>query len=89
MTMDEQNRFSEEVRIESDTPLASMADFAEADYLHHLDGLDVTPEQASELLRIVWDMMRMCAEMNLPPESWGQIATSAFACAACDSAEVE
>lgn len=89
MTMDERDRFSESMRVQADVPVASMADFAEADYLPYLHGLDVTPAQASELLRIVWDMMRMCVEMDLPPESWGQITSSIFAAAARDSGDVE
>lgn len=89
MTMDERDRFSESPQVGSGAPIVSLADFAEADYLPYLHGLDVTPAQASELLRIVWDMMRMCVEMDLPSESWGQIASSIFAAAARDSGDVE
>lgn len=89
MRMDEGDCIAGLVRAESDLPLASMADFNEADYLPYLAGLELTDAQASELLRIVWDMMRMCMEMDLPPESWGQITSQVFAAAACDSGDVE
>ncbi|GJD57227.1 hypothetical protein [Methylobacterium dankookense] len=89
MTMDEGDRIAELVQAESDLPLASMADFNEADYLPYLAGLELTDAQASELLRILWDMMRMCIEMDLPPESWGQITSQVFAAAARDSVDVE
>ena len=89
MHMDEQVRISEPHENTTEAPLASMADFNEADYLPLLAGLDVTPEQASELLRILWDMMRMSIEMDLPPENWGQISSSIFAAAARDSRDVE
>lgn len=89
MRVDDRERISESVRAESDLPLASMVDFDEAEYLPYLEGLDLTPSQASELLRILWDMARMCMEMNLPAESWGQITSSIFASAARDSGNVE
>lgn len=89
MRVDEGDRISEMVRAEGDMPPASMADFDEADYLPYLAGLELTDAQASELLRIVWDMMRMCIEMDLPPESWGQIASQVFAAAARDTGDVE
>jgi len=89
MQMDEHDRFSEALRVETDMPPASMADFSEADYLPYLKGLDVTTEQASELLRILWDICRMSIEMDLPPENWGQITSSIFAAAASDSGVVK
>ena len=89
MTMDERDRYSQSAMVEADTPLVSMNDFDEADYLPHLAGLDLTDEQASELLRIIWDIMRMAVEMEMPPESWGQIVSSVFADAAGDSGEIK
>lgn len=89
MRVDERERISELMLADSDLPLASMADFDEAQYVQYLEGLDLTPSQASELLRILWDMARMCMEMNLPAESWGQISSSIFASAARDSGDVE
>ncbi|MGU3537359.1 hypothetical protein [Methylobacterium sp. A54F] len=89
MRVDEGDRIAEMVRAESELPLASMANFDAADYLPYLGGLDLTDAQASELLRILWDMMRMCIEMDLPPESWGQITSQVFADAARDSGDVE
>ena len=55
---------------------ASMADFDENEFRSHLNGLDISDEQASELMRIVWDIMRMWVEMDLPADSCGQIVES-------------
>lgn len=89
MRMDEHDRISEAVRVEHETQLASMADFDEAEYMSFLSGLDITAAQASELLRILWDISRMCIEMDLPPESWGQITSAIYVSAARDSDKVE
>lgn len=51
----------------------SMADFDEEAYRPYLSGLDVTDEQASELMRVVWNIMRMWVEMDLPADNCGQI----------------
>jgi hypothetical protein len=89
MRMDEGDRISELIQNRSEMPPASMADFNEADYLPYLEGLELTVAQASELLRILWDMMRMCIEMDLPPESWGQITATVFDAATRDSSDVK
>ncbi len=89
MQMDEGDRFAETASTASNMPLASMADFDEAEYLPLLSGLDIDEAQARELLRILWDMMRMCVEMDLPPDSWGQITSTVFMAAASDSGDVE
>ncbi|GJD51778.1 hypothetical protein OPKNFCMD_4537 [Methylobacterium crusticola] len=89
MRMDEGDRISELIRNQSEMPPASMADFNEADYLPYLEGLELTEAQASELLRILWDMTRMCIEMDLPSESWGQITATVFDAAARDSSGVK
>ena len=89
MRVDEGECICELMWTNNDLPLASMADFNEADYLPYLAGIELTDEQASELLRILWDMMRMCIEMDLPRENWGQITSSVFAAAALDSGDVE
>lgn len=51
----------------------SLADFDADAYRPYLDGLELEDDQANALLRIIWDMMRMCIEMNVPAENWGQI----------------
>lgn len=89
MQMDEHDRLCRRPDTDDATPLHSMADFDEADYLPHLEGLELTDEQASELLHIIWDMMRMCVEMDLPPESWGQIVSPIFQAAAADSSALD
>ena len=52
---------------------SSMADFDEAIYRPYLDGLDLTEAQACEFLRVVWSIMRMFVDLNLPVDSCGQI----------------
>lgn len=54
----------------------SLADFDEDTYRPYLDGLNISDKQASELMRIVWDIMRMWVEMDLPVDSCGQIVES-------------
>ncbi|KQT85584.1 hypothetical protein [Aurantimonas sp. Leaf443] len=88
MTTDQHTPSSQGDR-EAVSPIASMADFDPADYRPYLNGLELSDEQASELLRILWDMMRMCVEMDIPAESWGQIVSPLFLAAAADSPEVD
>ncbi|GJE61011.1 hypothetical protein [Methylobacterium trifolii] len=58
----------------SDTaPNSSMADFDRGIYRSYLDGIDINEDQKDDLLNIVWSMMRMFVDMNLPVDSCGQI----------------
>lgn len=84
--IDDQHRFSER---SSTKAAASLADFDAGDYRPYLDSLQLDQEQADALLRIVWDMMRMCVEMNVPEESWGQIVDAVIDGSADESADVD
>jgi len=66
-----------------------MADFDERDYRSYLDGLDLTDEEASELMRVVWSIMRMFVEMDLPVDSCGQIVQGFIEQASRESDSVE
>ncbi len=72
---EEFNRMNQK-QASKDAPALSMADFDEEAYRPYLKGLDISDEQASELMRIVWDIMRMWVEMDLPADSCGQIVES-------------
>lgn len=72
---EEFNRINQK-QVSKAAPASSMADFDEEAYRPYLNGLDISDEQASELTRIVWDIMRMWVEMDLPADSCGQIVES-------------
>ena len=65
----------------------SMADFDEAAYRPYLDGLDMSEAQAAEFMRVIWSMMRLFVELNLPVDSCGQIVLGLIeqACEESDS----
>lgn len=66
-----------------------MTEFESGAYVHHLDGLDITDAQKLKLERIVWDIVRMSFEMNLPPELCGQIVETILDPADDESGTVE
>jgi hypothetical protein len=72
---------------ENDSRSISMNDFNAADYLPHLDGLDMTDDQKAELMLVVWDIMRMWVEMDLPVQSCGHLVQSLID-PPCDKAAV-
>jgi len=86
MTIDDSRHLLERQPSEA---LASLANFDEADYRSYLESLEISERQKSELMRIVWDIMRMWVEMDLPAESCGQILDCIFNSEAADSARVE
>lgn len=90
MQMDDRDRFSDQAN-SADIGARSRgasADFSADKYRICLDGLELDEDQADELLRIVWDMMRMCVEMNVPAESWGQIVDAVIDGSADESVDV-
>ena len=86
--MDEQNRFPERTH-EHTQPSASMADYDEAKFLPYLEGIDLDLDQKHAFLGILWDMMRSCVEMNVPPKIWGQMIDSFTASALGESADID
>ena len=72
MNMDEQDRFSERITEKLESSL-SMAEYDEAKFLPYLEGIDLDTAQKQAFLGILWNMMRSCIEMNVPPKIWGQM----------------
>ncbi len=87
MTMDDEHRFSE--RITKEAATVSMADFDLDAYRPYLDGIDLDQAQEAELLRTLWDIVRCFVELDVPPETWGQIVANLTECLEDDSAPVE
>lgn len=54
-------------------PAHTIANLEERSYAHHLDGLDVTERQKSDLMLVVWALMRTWVEMDLPIGTCGPI----------------
>lgn len=87
MAMDDEHRFSE--RITKEATSVSMADFDLEAYRPYLDGIDLGEAQEAELLRTLWDIMRCFVELDVPPETWGQIVASLTASEEDDSGQIE
>ncbi len=49
---------------DSTVPQSTPQGFDHASYQAYVEGFDMTKEQKSELLRTVWDIMRMFVEMG-------------------------
>lgn len=56
----------------------SMADFNEETYAHHLDEFDFSSQQKSEFMRVVWNIMRLCVELNSPIDQCAPLIESLF-----------
>lgn len=54
----------------------SMAEFDPEKYRPYLEGIAFTDAQANEFLGILWDMMRMFVEIDVPVDNCGQIVES-------------
>lgn len=67
----------------------SMSDFDAETYLPMLEVIDLDEGQRLEYLGIIWSMMRMCVEMNIATESWGQIVSGVICNACADSPGIE
>lgn len=67
----------------------SMADFDEAEFLPYLDDMDLSEVQKSEFMHVLWDIMRMFVEIDMPVEIWGQIVEPLIDPTNSDSDEVK
>ena len=87
MKMDEHDCSLERVRDETSSSL-SMAEFDEEKYLPYLDDIDLDAAQKQAFLAILWNIMRSCIEMNVPPKIWGQMIDRLTDLPSGESAEI-
>ena len=71
MTIDEFSHLSDQASDEGQA--LSMADFDQAAYLPYLDEFEITDEQKTEYLQIIWEIARFFVQTDIPAETWGQI----------------
>lgn len=86
MQMDEHNRYGGGSEV---SPTGSMAEFDEARYLPYLAEFDMTEAQKREFVLIVWNIMRMWIELDLPLDSCGQIIEALIDPSKADSVDVQ
>lgn len=70
-------------------PAGTMAEFNDAEYRPYLADLDLSEAQKGEFLQILWNILRMWVEMDLPLDSCGQIIEAMIDPAPSESGDVQ